>query len=147
MLEKFRQIYDKHREVILYIFFGCLTTVANYVPYVIMTELLHANEFLSVAVAWIISVLFAYFTNRKWVFRSTASGTKEIAFEMVSFFAARAFSLVVDMACMYVGKTLLGLNHLLVKLFANVLVIILNYVFSKLIIFRKKPKKDETKHE
>ena len=87
--------------------------------------------------AWICSVLFAYITNRKWVFHSEAMGSAAILKEMISFFACRLLTGVVDWLCMLIFVDLLYWNDMVIKIGANVLVIILNYVASKLVIFKK----------
>ena len=88
--------------------------------------------------AWVLAVLFAYITNRKWVFHSTAKGSKEILKEMVSFFSCRLATGIVDWLCMFVFVDLLKFNDLIIKVAANVVVVVLNYVASKLFIFKKK---------
>ena len=87
--------------------------------------------------AWLLSVLFAYVTNKRFVFESRSWRRKVILREMTSFFVARLFSLGVDVVFLYLTVTVLGWWELLMKVLANGIVIVLNYVFSKLIIFRK----------
>ena len=82
--------------------------------------------------------LFAYVTNRTWVFQSKARGFREIFLEMLRFFGARGVSFFLDLGCMYVGVDLLHGPSLPIKIASNVLVIIINYLFSKLVIFAKK---------
>ena len=89
------------------------------------------------AIAQIASILFAYVTNRIWVFESKARGLVPILGEMVRFFGCRAFSFVLDLACMRIGVGVLGINDKVMKLLSNVIVIIVNYVFSKVFVFRK----------
>jgi putative flippase GtrA len=92
----------------------------------------------STILAWLLAVLFAYVTNRKWVFHSKADTAKEVVKEIISFFACRFATGVVDWLCMFIFADLLAWNDVIVKFAANVLVIVLNYFASKLIIFRKK---------
>ena len=89
-------------------------------------------------IAWILSVIFAYVTNRIFVFRSKVRGWKALSFEMVSFFGARALSGVLDVGFMWLFADYLGFNDKWMKLVSNVFVIIFNYAASKLVIFRKK---------
>lgn len=88
-------------------------------------------------IAWIASVLFAYVTNRKWVFHSEANGINEISKEICSLFMCRLVTGVVDWACMWIFVEILNFNDVLIKILANILVIVLNYVASKIFIFRK----------
>ena len=82
MVEKALELYRKYREMILYLIFGGLTTLVNIFSYFVLTDVGKIQYLVSTAIAWVLSVLFAYFTNRVWVFRSTASGAKAIAREM-----------------------------------------------------------------
>lgn len=149
MLQKLLALYKKYAEVINYLFFGVLATVLNIVLYAVF-QLLFGYE---AANSWgnvlnnIICILFAYWTNRTWVFTSKTHGKAALT-EFTKFVSCRLFTLVVDTAIMFVGGNLigpaiipaawLGLWGLAVKVGANVVVVILNYVFSKLIVFRKK---------
>lgn len=142
-MQKALALYQKYREMILYLVFGGLTTLVNIFSYFVLTDLGHINYLVSTAAAWVLSVLFAYFTNRVWVFRSTASGAAALIKEMGSFFACRLFSGAVDMAIMFFCVSILGLPDKLIKILANVVVIILNYLFSKLFIFKKKESPQE----
>ena len=131
----------KYRHVLLYGIFGVLTTVVNIVVYWVMAHLLHLTTTPSTLIAWVAAVLFAYLTNRKWVFDSQAEGNKQILAELISFFLCRIATGVVDWLCMFVFVDLLHLNDVLIKAAANVLVIILNFIASKWLIFKKKEKK------
>ncbi len=130
-------LFRKYREVILYVFFGVLTTLVNWGSYWALADVLHIPYLASTVIAQILAILFAYVTNRKWVFESKAHGFKEILGEMLRFFSARGVSLLLDLGCMYLGVDLLHINDKLMKLLANVVVVAANYVFSKLFVFRK----------
>ena len=91
----------------------------------------------STVISWICSVIFAYVTNRIWVFESSAEGASAIIKEGGSFIGGRLFTLLVEEVVMNVGCKLMGMNFWVTKIIANVIVIILNYVISKLIVFRK----------
>lgn len=95
---------------------------------------------MSTIIAWMAAVLFAYITNRKWVFKSEAQGGREIFREIGSFFLCRLATGIVDWLCMFICVDNLAWNDVIVKFGANILVIILNYVASKLLIFRKMKK-------
>ena len=132
------QLIKKYKDILLYGIFGVLTTVVNIATYWLAAHPLGLSVMVSTVIAWIAAVLFAYVTNRKWVFHSQAQGTKEIVQEIVSFFACRLATGVVDWACMFIFVDLLHFNDVIIKADANVLVIILNYVASKLVIFKHK---------
>ena len=131
-------LMKKYREVILYLIFGVLTTLVNLISYFLLTDVAGVNYLFSNVLAWVLSVLFAYGTNRVWVFQSQAKGTAAIIKEMVSFFGARLFSGGLDMGIMFVCVSLIGLPDGVIKILSNILVIVLNYLFSKLWIFKKR---------
>lgn len=131
-------LMKKYREVILYLIFGVLTTLVNLISYFLLTDVARVNYLFSNVLAWVLSVLFAYGTNRVWVFQSQAKGTAAIVKEMVSFFGARLFSGGLDMGIMFVCVSLIGLPDGVIKILSNILVIVLNYLFSKLWIFKKR---------
>ncbi len=135
--EAMRKLGRKYKDVIPYILFGVLTTLVNIIVYWIFAHPLHLHVMISTIVAWVASVLFAYITNRIWVFHSTATTSVAILKEVIAFFSCRLATGVLDWVCMYVFVDLLAWNDLLVKCGANVLVIVLNYVASKVLIFRK----------
>ena len=135
---RFAGIVKKYKEPILYIFFGGLTTVVSFLSYWVFVDVFHIHYMVSTVLSWIVSVTFAYVTNRKWVFESHARGAGAVLKEMLGFYACRIASGIMEMGMMYVGVDLLHINDKGVKLAANVIVIIANYVLSKLIVFRKK---------
>ncbi|AXU28880.1 TPA: GtrA family protein [Clostridioides difficile] len=130
-------IFKKHKETILYLFFGTLTTFVNIISYLFFTRVVSLNFIIANILAWILAVLFAYFTNKFFVFESKVI---EIAFlfkEFLSFVSFRLFSGITEMLIMYIMIDLLFINDIIVKVFTNIIVIVLNYVFSKMIIFKK----------
>ena len=135
-MENIKKLIAGYREAVMYLFFGGCTTLVNFAVYWLCTRPVNMGEGTATAVAWVLSVLFAYVTNRKWVFHSTASTAKEYIKEIVSFFSCRIATGVLDWVCMFVFVTLLAFNDMLIKMLSNILVIILNYVASKLIIFK-----------
>lgn len=133
-----KKLLQQYRDVILYLFFGVCTTGVNVAVYWFVAHPLSMEVMPSTIVAWFAAVLFAYFTNRRWVFHSTAITEGERFREILSFFGCRLATGVVDWACMYLFVDVLLWNDVFVKFAANVLVIILNYIASKLLIFRKR---------
>lgn len=136
------ELYKKYKEIIMYLIFGGLTTLVNIVAYFILARLLNIETVASTIIALIVSILFAYITNKIFVFESKTNNKKDLLREMISFFACRALSGVMDVAIMYVTVDLWHFNDIIMKIISNIIVIIVNYVFSKLIIFKKK--KDKT---
>lgn len=136
-MEKIMVLLKKYRELILYLVFGVLTTLVNYVSWWMM-EPFFASSTVPVTAAWIISVVFAYLTNRRFVFESKVTGGRALLRELFSFFAARILSGVLDLCFMWVFADWLRFDSRIVKLIANVFVVIFNYIASKLVIFRKR---------
>lgn len=129
-----------NKEVLLYLVFGVLTTTVNFIVYTFFTRVLLVDELISNIFAWVFAVTFAYVTNKKYVFSSKSTTTKQLTKELTSFFLARLFSLGVDMSIMYIGIRVLFVFDMYVKLFSQVVIVILNYVLSKFIIFKKEDK-------
>lgn len=127
----------KFRELFLYLIFGALTTVINILVYFLLARLLTINYQVSTVIAWLLSVLFAYGTNKLFVFESKNQSRREDFREIISFFAFRILSLGIDMGSMYVMVQLFRIDDLIAKIVANIIVVIANYVFSKLFIFKK----------
>lgn len=121
------------RELFLYIVFGTLTFFVNVIVYFIFEDLLGVNYIISNILAWFFSVLFAYVTNRIWVFESKST---DIIKEMSLFFGGRIFSGAVDTGLMYLFIDVLTIGDLISKIIVQIIVVILNYVFSKLIVFK-----------
>lgn len=130
----------KYKSVILYAFFGVLTTVVNIATYYVSAHLIHLDTLVSTCIAWVAGVLFAYVTNRKYVFESNKIGFGAVLIEVFSFFSCRLATGAVDVAIMYIFVDVLHFNDMFIKIFSNVVVIVLNYIASKLIIFRKEGK-------
>lgn len=139
----YRQLYRKNEDKILYLFFGICTTLVNVSIYWITARLLNFGTMSSTLNAWFLAVLFAYFTNRKWVFHSEAKKRGAILMEIFSFFSCRLVTGFVDWLCMFVFVDVLAWNDMLIKAGANILVIVLNYAASKIIIFKKRCKNDK----
>jgi len=136
-METVRRLLKKYRELILYLVFGVLTTLVNYISWWIM-EPFFASSTVPVTAAWIISVLFAYVTNRRFVFESKVTGGKALLRELLAFLTARILSGVLDLVIMWIFADWMGFDNRIVKLISNVFVVIFNYIASKLVIFRKK---------
>ena len=129
-------LFIKYKNVIPYLFFGVCTTIVNVLFYWVCSRLFFVGTMESTIIAWILAVSFAYVTNRKWVFHSQAHRVSEVTIEIVSFFVCRLLTGIIDFACMFIFVQILCWNDVLIKFFANVIVIVLNYVASKLVIFK-----------
>lgn len=148
-MQKIKELYIKYKEIINYLIFGVLTTVVSLATkYLLLFTILDASNALqlqiAVIVSWVIACLFAYITNRIWVFESkTTSIIKEIA----KFFMARLATLGMEMLIMFVFVTALGLNSdtwvVIWTLVSQVLIIIGNYVLSKLLVFKNEKKEEK----
>lgn len=128
----------QYKAIILYILFGILTTIINLVSYTGMIYL-HWDVQLSVILSWLITVLSAYLTNRKWVFNSKATTSVELLREFLAFLSSRVLTLILEMIIIWFGVQLLKQNPLIWKLIDNVVVVIFNYIISKLFVFKRKP--------
>lgn len=124
------------KEPIAYVVFGVLTTLVNIAVYYLFTELLGVYYMISNVVAWIASVCFAFITNKLFVFESKSLQCKTVLAEMGSFFLARAATGVLDMLLMWLFVDVLVVEEMIAKVIVNVAVIIINYVASKLWVFR-----------
>ena len=144
-MEKIKELFAKYKEQILYVFFGGLTTLINWGAYALCYNVLGVFNVPSVIIAWILGVAFAFVTNKIWVFESRSFDTKTVMRELWTFVAARLATGLLDLGIMYLAVDVLGGNGNVWKLISNVIVIILNYVFSKLIVFRKQDKPEEEK--
>ena len=127
----------KKNEIILYIIFGILTTLINIISYALFTRVIMLDTYISNIIAWILSVLFAYLTNRKYVFKIDNNNTSKKIKELFSFYGLRIVSLIIDMFIMYILINLINIDDLISKIITNIFVIVVNYLFSKYLIFNK----------
>lgn len=134
---KILKLYRKYKEILLYLVFGVLTTVVSISSYYFCSEFLNLHYLVSNIISWVLAVAFAYFTNRVWVFESKSKGLSAILKEIFTFVNCRLLSGVIDMATMFILVEAININDMYAKVFTQVIVVILNYVFSKLIIFKK----------
>ncbi len=138
-----KKLFEKYREIIMYLIFGVLTTLVSLLSYSLFVSLLSLSITAASALSWVISVTFAFVTNKLFVFLSRSREKKTVLKELVSFFLARGISGVVEIflpeLLFKVGLSfsLFGVKGLFAKIIVNVIVIILNYIFSKLWVFKK----------
>ena len=138
MLSKIRQLLIKYNDIVSYLFFGVLTTLVNYAVYLPLYNWAGWTAAAANGAAWVVAVLFAYVTNKLFVFESRSWGWQVIAPEFAKFIACRIGSGAAETAILWLSVDVLLWNGNLMKLLTSVLVIVLNYVGSKLLVFRKK---------
>jgi putative flippase GtrA len=149
-MDRLKALYKKYREPISYIFWGVLTTAISFISYSLFTLLFTAFLDTTAAVtianilSWVCAVLFAFITNKLWVFDSKSFEKSVVFPEFLKFISSRIATGVIEMAglpllvYLGLGGALFGIDGLIAKIIINVIVIVLNYVFSKLLIFKKK---------
>lgn len=138
MTDTLRTLLQKHREIVSYIFWGVMTTAVNYTAYFLLRNVFLVPLVAGNAAAWAVSVLFAYFVNKLYVFQSRDWAWQVALRELWQMAASRLFTLGLETGILWLFVKKLLLNEFIVKLAANVLVVIVNYVLSKFIIFNKK---------
>ncbi|MBQ7592730.1 MAG: GtrA family protein [Synergistaceae bacterium] len=124
------------KSLILYGIFGVLTTILNIFIYWLVTRIFYVPVVPATIIAWVIAVLFAYYTNRKYVFHSNINSISGIISEAGEFFICRLATGILDVIIMYIFVDVLNFNDVIIKTISNILVIILNYIASKLFIFK-----------
>ena len=138
MMGKLRVLIRKYYDILVYLFFGVLTTVVNYIVYLPCYNLLHISAAVSNVIAWAAAVIFAYLTNKPFVFKSHDWSAKIVVPELTKFVGSRVVSGVLETLIIFVTVDLLLWNGNVMKLIVSVLVVILNYVASKLVVFKNK---------
>lgn len=128
----------KYKEGILYLFFGVLSTIVNLGTYFIATRVFEINYLVSNVIAWFFAVIFAYVTNKFFVFEVKNVEIKFLIKEFLSFINCRIVSGVTEIVLIYLMVEILCINDFIVKIITNIVVVVLNFIFSKLIIFKKK---------
>ena len=138
MIHKLKELFVKYWEILSYLIFGVLTTVVNYLVYLPVYNLLGWSAALSNAVAWVVAVAFAFVTNKPFVFKSYDWSAKTVIPELTKFVGCRVASGAAETLILLVTVDLLHWNGNLWKLLTSVLVVVLNYIASKLVVFKKK---------
>lgn len=148
-MDKIKALIAKNREIIMYLIFGVATTLVNWITYIICVhgrgdELTSTQMAVCNAIAWVVAVTFAFITNKLYVFRSKDTSFKFVVVEALKFFGSRIASGVVEiglpnlLVAIGLDGSVFGISGAYAKAITSVVVIILNYIFSKLIVFRKK---------
>ncbi len=136
-----KKIYLKYEEIINYVIVGGCTTLINLAVYFVLINTIFSSKGnldiqIANVIAWICSVLFAYVTNRKFVFKSSTKGREKLK-EISSFFGSRVVSLIMDIALMFILYSVIHINDTISKLIDQVVIIVANYVLAKLLVFKK----------
>ena len=133
-----KKLIEKYWDIIVYLFFGGLTTLVNYAVSLPLVYWLNMPGWLSNVIAWIVAVAFAYLTNKPFVFKSHDWSAKVVWPELTKFVSGRLGSLGVETLIIWICCDILDWNFLLMKVITAIIVIVLNYIFSKLLVFKKK---------
>lgn len=144
-MAKIRALFVKYKSLIMYAVFGGLTTLVNMAAYYLCFNVIGKSNVTSVVFAWIVAVCFAFITNKLWVFDSKSFSITVLKHEIPTFFGARIATGLLDVGIMYLAVDALHWNSTVWKLISNILVIIINYIASKLLIF-KNPSEKGKKH-
>lgn len=131
-------IYERYKDMIPYLIFGVLSTAVNIATYWVSAHPFKLSVTLSTCIAWLAAVIFAYVTNRIFVFHSTVRNFRGIVKEATAFFGCRLATGLLDLGIMWLFVDVLGLNDMVIKVASNIIVVVLNYVASKLMIFKEK---------
>ena len=137
MFKKALEIYEKHKQIILYLIFGGFTTLINYAVFTPLEFFTPLPSWLSTTIAWVASVTFAYITNRIIVFKSENTSRESILKEFLLFISARLLSGLITIGAMFLFVDILSFNSILIFTICNIFVIVFNYVASKWVIFSK----------
>lgn len=128
-----KELWTKYREIITYLIFGVLTTIVSIASYYVSAKLFYIDWQISNVISFVCAVLFAYITNKLFVFQSKGNVLKEF----ISFIGMRLVSFGIDMALMYIFVDLVLMDDMIAKIIVQVIVVVSNYLFSKLFIFKK----------
>ena len=137
MIQKIKDLFVRYWEVLSYLIFGVLTTAVNYLVYLPVYNLVGLSAALSNAIAWVVAVAFAYLTNKPFVFKSHDWSAKTVIPELTKFVGCRVASGAAETLILLLTVDILHWNGNLWKLVTSVLVVVMNYIASKLVVFRK----------
>lgn len=142
MIEKIKKLYNKYKEIVNYLIIGVLTTVVSLVSFYLVRIFVFTNDSqfdiqLANVISWVLAVLFAFVTNKKYVFESKSTGYQKFL-EMIKFYVSRLTTLGVEMFVMWLLTSPLKVDDMISKIIVQFIIVILNYVFSKLFVFKKK---------
>ena len=128
----------QHRQLLFYIFYGGLTTLVNILVYFLFARIFKVDYMISNVIAWIISVLFAFITNKLFVFNSYQKSLAVVIKEVIGFFGFRLLSGGIDIGLMYLLIDIIKTNDMFAKVTVNIIIVILNYLFGKILFSNNK---------
>ena len=142
MIEKIKKLYSNYKEIVNYLIIGVLTTVVSLASFYLIRIFVFTNDSqfdiqLANVISWVLAVLFAFVTNKKYVFESKSTGYQKFL-EMIKFYVSRLTTLGVEMFVMWFLTSPLKVDDMIAKIIVQFIIVILNYVFSKLFVFKKK---------
>ena len=138
MIKKIRALMEKYWDIVSYLFFGVCTTIVNYLIYIPCYNFWGMTATVSNMIAWVVAVAFAYLTNKPFVFKSHDWSSRTVVPELTKFVGCRIGSGAAETVILFLTVDVLGWNGNIWKLFTQVMVVILNYIASKLVVFRNK---------
>ena len=134
--ETTRRLRERLKELLLYEFFGVFTLLISIGSFALFTETLMIDPLVANVFSWVLAVAFAYVTNRNWVFKKTATGAGDVIHETMRFVSGRLSTLIIEELIILVCVTWLGMDNMIVKVAAQIVVILLNYCISRFWVFR-----------
>ena len=137
MIQKIRELVTKYWDIVSYLFFGVCTTIVNYLIYIPCYNFLEMSATVSNMIAWVVAVALAYLTNKPFVFKSNDWSAKTVVPELTKFVGCRIGSGAAETLILFLAVDLMGWNGNIWKLVTQVMVVVLNYIGSKLLVFRK----------
>ncbi|MBQ9991324.1 MAG: GtrA family protein [Lachnospiraceae bacterium] len=137
-MEKLKELWKKYEEAISYLFWGGVAFFLSMALFYVFANMMHMDEQVANSIDWVICVVFTYFTNRTFVFKSKSSGLTGMGKEFISFIGARLGTLIIENIILFVTIDMLTMNNMIAKLIGQFVVIVSNYILSKLWIFKKK---------
>ena len=144
---KTKELIIKYKELISYLFFGGCSFLLNVGTFALFNKACHLNEHIANIISWIITIIFVYITNKLWVFESNAKNYKEISLEFLKFVLGRVFTLLLEEAIIFIFITKLQYNSIVIKVIAQIVVIVSNYIISKLLVFTDCKNNNSKKYE
>lgn len=131
-----KKLYQKYKQIINYLIAGVLTTIISILSYELFKNVFHIHYLISNVLSWIVAVIFAYYINRIFVFNSKTKNKEKLK-EFINFIACRIATLVIETIVMYLMVDIIKLNSDIAKIIAQFITIVLNYIFSKFLTFKK----------
>ncbi len=137
MINTLKDIFKKYREIISYVIFGALTTFVDFATYVFLTRVFSLNEDLANIISQVVAIIFAFIVNKLFVFEDKENNLKTVIYQFLKFSSLRLITLSLNSLIFFVMTEFTTINDIITKALVSIIVIILNYIFSKLLVFKK----------